>query len=100
MLGDIPADNINDSVREKMFSINFSKAKIKFCLSLHYNGNNSCYLFVNGKKNYKFKVGLSPSNFFFFFFICFNDSPSKMMKNALSFILKALFVLKIFNFLS
>ena len=32
-------------------------------------------------------------------FICFNDSPSKMMKNAF-FILKALFVLKIFEFLS
>ena len=35
-----------------------------------------------------------------FFFICFNDSPSKMMKNAFYFILKALFVLKIFKFLS
>ena len=34
------------------------------------------------------------------FFICFNDSPSKMMKNAFYFILKALFVLKIFKFLS
>ena len=33
-------------------------------------------------------------------FICFNDSPSKMMKNAFYFILKALFVLKMFNFLS
>ena len=32
--------------------------------------------------------------------ICFNDSPSKMMKNAFYFILKALFVLKIFKFLS
>ena len=31
-------------------------------------------------------------------FICFNDSPSKMMENAFYFILKALFVLKIFNF--
>ena len=31
------------------------------------------------------------------FFICFNDSPSKMMKNAFYFILKALFVLKIFK---
>ena len=31
-------------------------------------------------------------------FICFNDSPSKMMKNAFYFILKALFVLKIFKF--
>ena len=33
------------------------------------------------------------------FFISFNDSPSKMMKNAFFFILKALFVLKIFKFL-
>ena len=29
-----------------------------------------------------------------------NDSPSKMMKNAFYFILKALFVLNIFKFLS
>ena len=43
------------------------------------------------------KVGLTPSKFFFTFF---NDSPSKMMKNALYFILKALFVLKIFKLLS
>ena len=35
-----------------------------------------------------------------FFFIYFNDSPSKIMKNAFYFILKALFVLKIFKFLS
>ena len=33
-------------------------------------------------------------------FICFNESPLKMMKNAFYFILKALFVLKIFQFLS
>ena len=34
------------------------------------------------------------------FLIVFNDSPSKMMKNAFYFILKALFVLKMFKFLS
>ena len=33
-------------------------------------------------------------------FICFNESPSKMKKNAFYFILKALFVLKIFQILS
>ena len=33
-------------------------------------------------------------------FICFNKSPLKMMKNAFYFILKALFILKIFKFLS
>ena len=31
----------------KMYSINFTVTKKKFCLSLHYNGANS-YLFVNG----------------------------------------------------
>ena len=31
-------------------------------------------------------------------FICFNDNPSKMMKNVFYFILKALFILKILNF--
>ena len=34
------------------------------------------------------------------FFICFNDSPSIMMKNAFYFVSKALFDLKLFNFLS
>ena len=32
-------------------------------------------------------------------FICFNESPLKMINNALNFILKAFFVLKIFKFL-
>ena len=44
------------------------------------------------------KVGLSPSKKFIF--ICFSESPLKMMKNAFYFILKALMVLKIFKFLS
>ena len=57
MLGEGPTDDINGSIgtAEKKLSINFSKAKTKFCLSLHYNGDNS-YLFVNGKETYKFKV--------------------------------------------
>ena len=33
-------------------------------------------------------------------FICFNDSPSKIMKNGFYFILKALFFFKIFKFSS
>ena len=33
------------------------------------------------------------------FFICLNESPLKMMKNAFYFMLKALIVIKIFNFL-
>ena len=46
----------------------------------------------------KLKVGLSPSKKNCV--ICFIESPLKMMKNAFYFILKALFVLKIFKFLS
>ena len=40
---------------EKMYSINFTVTKKKFCLSLHYNGANS-YLFLNGTEIYKFKA--------------------------------------------
>ena len=40
---------------EKMYSINFTVTKNKFCLSLHYNGLNS-YLFFNGKEIVKFKA--------------------------------------------
>ena len=40
---------------EKMHSINFTGAKKKFCLSLHYNESNSC-LFVNGAEIIKFKA--------------------------------------------
>ena len=44
------------------------------------------------------KVGLSPSKKNCF--IYFNESPLKMMENGFYFILKALLVLKLFNFLS
>ena len=65
VLGEEPTDDINDSVctAERKLSINFSKAKTKFCLSLNYNDFNS-YLFVTWKKikadikNFKF-----PSHF-------------------------------------
>ena len=40
---------------EKMYSINFTVIRKKFCLSLHYNGANS-YLFVNGIEICKFKA--------------------------------------------
>ena len=40
---------------EKMYSINFTVTKKKFCLSLNYNGGNS-YLFVNGTEIIKFKA--------------------------------------------
>ena len=40
---------------ERMYFINFTVTKKKFCLSLHYNGANS-YLFVNGTEIYKFEA--------------------------------------------
>ena len=38
-----------------MYSTNFTVDNKRFCLSLHYNGDNS-YLFVNGKEIHKFKA--------------------------------------------
>ena len=40
---------------EQNFSIKFTKAKTKFCLSLHLNGHNS-YSFVNRKKSMNLKL--------------------------------------------
>ena len=45
-----------------------------------------------------FNVGLSPSKKIYV--ICLTESALKMIKNAFYFVLKALFVLKIFEFLS
>ena len=42
-LGEGTTDGINDSTgAAKKNFINFSKANIKFCLSLHYSGEVSC----------------------------------------------------------
>ena len=49
-------------------------------------------------RNFDAKVGLSPSKKICV--ICFIESPLKMIKNAFYFILKVLFVLKMFKFLS
>ena len=64
MLGEGPPDDINGTVgtAKKKFSINYSRAKTKFWLSLHYNGGNS-YLFVNGKEIFKFKANNKNVNF-------------------------------------
>ena len=52
------------------------------------------YFFIQ-KLSFLVKAGLQKNSF-----SCFNDSPSKMMKNAFYPILKALFVLNIFKLLS
>ena len=60
--GDFFAINRSFGGPEIMFSINFSEANTKFCLSLHYNADNS-YLFVNGKEVFKFKANKKNINF-------------------------------------
>ena len=56
ILGKGPTQGLEHTLTaEKMYSINFTVTRKKFCLSLHYNGANS-YLFVNGTKICKFKA--------------------------------------------
>ena len=56
VLGRGPTKGLESTLTaEKMYSINFTVAKKKFCLSLHYNGANS-YLFVNGTEIIKLKA--------------------------------------------
>ena len=56
LLGKWPSQGLEHTLTaEKVYSINFIVRNNKFCLSLHYNGANSC-LFVNGSEIYKFKA--------------------------------------------
>ena len=56
VLGRGPIQGLESTLTaEKMYSINFTVTKKKFCRSLHYNRANS-YLFVNGTEIYKFKA--------------------------------------------
>ena len=56
VLGRGPAQGLESSLTaEKMYSINLTVTKKKFCVTLHYNGANS-YLFVNGTEIVKFKA--------------------------------------------
>ena len=56
ILGKGPTQGLEHTLTaEKLYSINFTKENTKFCLSLHYNGANSC-LFVNGTEIIKLKA--------------------------------------------
>ena len=56
ILGKGPTQELEHTLSaEKQYSIKFTKKNTKFCLSLHYNGENS-YLFVNGTEIIKFKA--------------------------------------------
>ena len=46
---------VQQFMQKKMYSTNFSAGNKIFCLSLHYNGDNS-YLLVNGKEIINFKA--------------------------------------------
>ena len=56
-IGKGPTGGINGivSTTDKTFSINFSKAKTKLCLSFHCNSDES-YLYVNKTETFEFKV--------------------------------------------
>ena len=60
--GDTFGINGNICTQERKFSINFSKARTTFCLSLHFNGDNS-YWCVNGKKSISLKQMIKMSTF-------------------------------------
>ena len=56
VLGRGPTQGLESTLTaEKIYSINFTVTKNKFCLSLHYNGENS-YLLVNVAEIIKFKA--------------------------------------------
>ena len=57
VMGDFIVQGINDTTlyAEKLYSQNFTATNKKFVLSLHYNNDDS-YLFVNGKRELKFKA--------------------------------------------
>ena len=57
VMGDLFTLGINDTTlyAEKIYSQNFTVANKKFVLSLYYNGDDS-YLFVNGRRQLKFKA--------------------------------------------
>ena len=56
VLGIEPTQGLEHTLTaEKIYSINFTLTRKKFCLSFHYNEVNS-YLFVNGTEMYKFKA--------------------------------------------
>lgn len=63
-LGERPTDDSSgrSCTAEKKFSINFNKAKTKFYLGLHYNGDYNC-LFVYGEKIHKIKANYKNVDF-------------------------------------
>ena len=55
VLGKGPTQGFEHTLTAEKYNIDFTVSGKKFCLSLHYNGDNS-YLFVNGVEQFKFKA--------------------------------------------
>ena len=57
ILGKNPTQGLGEHslTAEKMYSVNLTDHRLKYCLCLHYNGANS-YLFVNGTEIFNFKA--------------------------------------------
>ena len=57
ILGKGPTQGLSEHsfTAEKMYSVNFTNHRKKYCLSLHYNWSNS-YLFANSTETIKFKA--------------------------------------------
>ena len=57
ILGKDPTQGLGEHslTAEKMYSVNLTDHRLKYCLCLHYNGANS-YLFVNGTEIFNFKA--------------------------------------------
>ena len=55
VLGKGPTQGFERTLTAEKYNIDFTVSGKKFCLSLHYNGDNS-YSFVNGVEQFKFKA--------------------------------------------
>ena len=62
VLGQGPTYGVNWSFGSPEENLNINSTKAKLCLSLHYNADD-IYLFVNGKKIFKFKAYNTNANF-------------------------------------
>ena len=80
------------------YNISSDSVNLVKVIWLHEFHISRCCLTLNKAKELNLKSDTHPPKNFFI--ISFNDSSSKLMKNGFYFILKALFVLKIWKFLS